>query len=653
MAELRLALIPLDTASKSMADLALAELPNDDDLAFLERAEIAAIEKEIKLSALSDFVPDPLLMQNTQLFILLKHSQLIAFDSTTGVRLEDQKISSQQELLNAIRDAVAKQRSFGGDTLYKLSAMPLVPIHLSDNQTKFARQLEETFLQLICNKKDVALLERRHLLFLLNEPNAQEKGLTDKLFAGTNILKPSAVSNGKNGIILKLQFFSPDGKTQIGETQATFAKQETLAEDCHKFLETLTLPAPMQEDKRGEARDFINEAWFAIRHGLTADAVASGTSAFALDKDYEMELSRIAFLSTMQIFGKMPFQQDSAAIDVALNNMKLGTELAEKNGSFTQDEKFIVSQILGGMSTYRMKRMSQKQIDTFTDLTERCITLGKKQLDKELLALADMPGPRWPDAVFKFETRCQYVYELDMLCNLPWNLHWWEQFVYPALEKLIADAKGLQPELERFSDMDFKDNHPIVSNPNIKALRYKSNRQKAYLDLNLQVQLHSPFSQNMTPENRRIYQKASELLLSSNLVILANTGLNGLMKLRTNMEGRQSNMGLDFPNHLAFYYEQLQRIIENGARIKTHMGFSAPIWSRGDRIFSSKNWQSMNSPSESSINLTYFKFHCFPALKNGMPKQQKWSMINCSSWRRKARKYSTKNQNSMNFHGNG
>ena len=162
----------------------------------------------------------------------------------------------------------------------------------------------------------------------------------------------------------------------------------------------------------------------------------SGTSAFALDKDYEMELSRIAFLSTMQIFGKMPFQQDSAAIDVALNNMKLGTELAEKNGSFTQDEKFIVSQILGGMSTYRMKRMSQKQIDTFTDLTERCITLGKKQLDKELLALADMSGPRWPDAVFKFETRCQYVYELDMLCNLPWNLHWWEQFVYPALEKL-------------------------------------------------------------------------------------------------------------------------------------------------------------------------------------------------------------------------
>ena len=585
IAELRLALIPLDKLSQSMADLALAELSKDDELVFLERDEIAAIQKEIRLSALSDFMPDPQLMQNTQLFILLKQNQLIAFDSTTGVRLKDCPIPSQQELINAIRDAVAKQRSFIGDTLYKLSAMPLVPIHLSDNQTKFARQLEETFLQLLCNKKDVALLERRHLLFLLNEPNAQEKGLTDKLFAGTNILKPSAVSDGKNGIILKLQFFSPDGKMKISETQATFAKPETLTEDCRKFLESLTLPAPMKEDKSGEARDFINEAWFAIRHGLATDAIASGTSAFALDKDYEMELSRIAFLATLQIFGKMPYQSDGSIMDVALNNMKLGTELSEKHGAFTQDEKFIVSQILGGMSTYRMKRMSQKQIDAFMDLAERCIILGKKQLDKELLSLADSPGPRWPDAIFKFETRCQYVYELDMLCNLPWDLHWWEQYVYPALEKLIADAKDLQPELERFSDMDFKDNHPIVSNPNIKALRYKSNRQKAYLDLNLQVQLHSPFSPNMTPENRRIYQKASELLLSSNLVILANTGLNGLMKLRTNMEGRQSNMGLDFPNHLAFYYEQLQRIIENGARIKTHMGFSAPIWSRDDPDF--------------------------------------------------------------------
>ena len=586
MAELRLALIPLDEASRKMADLALAELSNDDDLAFLERAEIAAIEKEIKLSALSDFVPDPLLMQNTQLFILLKHSQLIAFDSTTGVRLEDQKISSQQELLNAIRDAVAKQRSFGGDTLYKLSAMPLVPIHLSDNQTKFARQLEETFLQLICNKKDVALLERRHLLFLLNEPNAQEKGLTDKLFAGTNILKPSAVSNGKNGIILKLQFFSPDGKTQIGETQATFAKQETLAEDCHKFLETLTLPAPMQEDKRGEARDFINEAWFAIRHGLTADAVASGTSAFALDKEYDMELARIAFHSVARVLSSMPYRLDSTIMDVALNNMRLGTTLAEKHGGFTQDDTFFATNAIQSMWYFRQIDVPQAQKDVANDLMERCILLRKKQLDKELLTLADSPGPRWPDALFKLETRCWYVYELDTFCNLPWDLHWWEQIVYPVLAKTIADAKDLQPEMERFSAMEFKDKHPIVSNPKIKALRVKINRQKALLDLNLFLNFVGRLRiESLSQENREIYRRASELLISSNLIDYALQGLNGLMQLRTNQTMRQRVMGPDFPKDLAFFYKQYKRILEQCIKIDNKQPWFHSIWSSADPDF--------------------------------------------------------------------
>ena len=92
-----------------MSDLALAELSQDDELVFLERAEIAAIEKEINLSSvLSDFVPRPSLMENTQLFILLKQSQLIGFDSTTGVRLKDCPIAKQQDLVNAVRDAVAK-----------------------------------------------------------------------------------------------------------------------------------------------------------------------------------------------------------------------------------------------------------------------------------------------------------------------------------------------------------------------------------------------------------------------------------------------------------------------------------------------------------------------------------------------------------------
>ena len=585
MAELRIALIPLDQASKSMADLALAELSNDDGLAFLERAEIAAIEKEINLlSVLSDYVPKPYLMENTQLFILLKQNQLIGFDSTTGVRLKDCPIGSQQDLVNAVRDAVAKQRNFSGDALYKLSAMPLVPIHLSETQEKLARKVEDAFLQLLCNKKDVALLERRHLLYLLNEPNAQEKGLTDKLFAGTNILKPSATSDGKKGIILKLQFFSPDGKTQIGETQATFAKLETLTEDCRKFLESLTLPTPMKEDKRGEARDFIDEAWFAIKHGRPTDAVASGTSAFALSKEYEIELSRIAFLSAQQVLSKLS-SMDKTAMDIILSNMRLGIDLAEKHGGFTQDGKFIVIRMLKSMSSYMLKQMSQAQIDVFMKLSERCITLGKKQLDKELLALADMPGPRWPDAVFKLETRSRYVYELDMFCNLSWNLQWWEQYTYPALEKLIADGKEFKPELERFSAMDFKEKHVILSNPRIKELRHKSNRQMTFLTMNFVLHFLEYSPRSMSDEDRRIFQKGSELMLSSNFINLAISGLYNLMLLRTKSHSRQKAMGQDIPQAAAFYYEQLQHIIENGAIINNGLEQFSLIWRDDDPEF--------------------------------------------------------------------
>ncbi len=595
MAELRLALIPLDQASKSMADLALAELSNDDGLAFLERTEIAAIEKEINLSSiLSDFVPRPSLMENTQLFILLKQSQLIGFDSTTGVRLKDCPIATQQDLVNAVRDAVAKQRNFSGDVLYKLSAMPLVPIHLSEAQKKLARKVEDTFLQLLCNKKDVVLLERRHLLYLLNEPNAQENGLTDKLFAGTNILKPSATSDGKNGIVLKLLFFSPDGKTQIGEAQATFAKSETVAEDCRKFLESLTLPAAMKEDKHGEARDFIDEAWFAIKHGLSTDAVASGTSAFALDKEYEIELSRIAFHSVPQIIGKSQNRRDSTLtakdLEVALANMRLATALAEKHGGFTREGTFFASQALLCMGFYQLAGLPDNQKDVARNLTERCILLRKKQLDKELLALADSPGPRWPDAVFKLETRSWYVYELDLFCNLPWDYSWWQQLVYPALEKLIAECKEYQPELERFSAMDFKDIHPIVSNPKIKALRYAINRQMGFLRFQYLLNFNRVFETiSLTPENRKIYQQAHELMLTSNIPDLAVHGLNGLniLHIQHNERQRRENaiamimhgqkkelengMKQGLQKDQAFYYEQLLRLVENGAKIKTSM----------------------------------------------------------------------------------
>ena len=128
-----------------------------------------------------------------------------------------------------------------------------------------------------------------------------------------------------------------------------------------------------------------------------------------------MELARIAFHSVARVLSSMPYRLDSTIMDVALNNMRLGTTLAEKHGGFTQDDTFFATNAIQSMWYFRQIDVPQAQKDVANDLMERCILLRKKQLDKELLALADSPGPRWPDALFKLETRCWYVYELDNL----------------------------------------------------------------------------------------------------------------------------------------------------------------------------------------------------------------------------------------------
>ena len=109
---LRVALLALDRNAQNLTDLALAELSAEKQIIFLERSEIAAIRKELQLAAAADFVPDPRLMQNAQVFAILQKSDFIAFDARTGVRLLDQRAEDLAQLSAAIRAAVHKQQSF-------------------------------------------------------------------------------------------------------------------------------------------------------------------------------------------------------------------------------------------------------------------------------------------------------------------------------------------------------------------------------------------------------------------------------------------------------------------------------------------------------------------------------------------------------------
>ena len=140
-AAVRIALVPFDEPAQNHADLALASLSAEDDLEFLEREKIDLIRKEVQLGLLRDWVPDPCLMQNTELFIILKSKELLAFDAVTGVRLVDILADTPAAVSQAIRAAVSKRQNLTDNLLRKFSFLPLIPAHLNDSQEQTARQI--------------------------------------------------------------------------------------------------------------------------------------------------------------------------------------------------------------------------------------------------------------------------------------------------------------------------------------------------------------------------------------------------------------------------------------------------------------------------------------------------------------------------------
>ncbi len=571
-AAVRVALIALDEAGRAQADLALAELSQDSGLVFLERAELAKIEKELRLSSIGDLTIDPHLLQNTQLFLIVQKDRLIAFDGATGVRLKD--CDTDKRLAAAIRAAVAKQRDFAAGASRRISAMPLVPVNLSEAQEKFARHAETRLLRHLCNRPGLVLLERRHLLHLLNEPNAATSDLTGKLFAGALVLRPTARANGKE-VLLHLQFYSPDGKRLLAETQTALTDDKAL----DRFLAALRLPDATAEDKRGEARNFIYEAWFAVSHGLPSDAIASGASAVALDREYREELSRIAFLAASRLLGSSYYRHNDANWDLALADLRLALRLTEELGGYTRDSRFFAARALQSVFPHTFQPLDAARQQTLRELAGQLILLRMRQLDREVLPLADRNAPRWPDAIFCLEARYNYVTGLDRFCNLSWDYRWWRELVYPALLKLLEDFQDLRPELERFASLSSGERIRIVSRPDLKRQRLPMNRQKAYLELQNGISFFHFNPRTITPDERAFFQDAFRRMADSPFIPIALSGLDGLMRLRTGLDQRPRDMATTHRKDLRFLYAQLLRIYRTGFHPDPN---ATTLWTFGD-----------------------------------------------------------------------
>ncbi len=559
----RVALIPMDATAQNMADLTLAELSGDTDIAFLERAEIDKIKKEFRLSALSDFVPDPKLMQNTQVFAVMLKQDFVAFDARTGVRLIDLPNISAEAAGNALRDAIIKRNSLTTGKLRKLSCMPLVPANLSEKQKTLARRLETTLLRTLGNQKDFVVLERRHLLLLLNEPGAEHQDLTKDLFAGALVLKLTATPEGKDNIRLKVHIHSPNGKTLLREETGVFQPNADIDEQCRQFLSALPMPADSPEDKPGEARNFIYEAWFSVSHSLAADAIASAASASALDAVQEKELCRIAAIASRQLLGQWT-KPATERYAVAVANLKLAARLAAKHGIFP-DELHIAMR--DGAALPSQKEFAKLPADLQQELRETVESIIKTRQDTlaEFRRLAELPGEKWPERLFALEARLEYLHKLAAIAEIKWDYGYWDRYVYPELAKYIAEAEELLPELQKYHALPFGEKMKICRQTQIKNRRMPRFRQ--HLNLTVFHRDLAHFFRFIPNEhdaaNVAVYRKTMELQASSKILHLAYQGRLGLLRLQ---------LGVPFLHALNDPFPKRDRSLDRPILLKFYRG---------------------------------------------------------------------------------
>ncbi|MDD4097775.1 MAG: hypothetical protein PHC30_03300, partial [Lentisphaeria bacterium] len=453
--QVRIALCPLDTASRNLADLALAELSADLDVICLERTEIDRLLAETRLAEHhdGDFQPDPRVMQNTELFIVLQGGELQAFDAATGVRLANRALGTAPEACRAIRQALAKRERFANQQLRKLSLMPMTPVNLTPEQEGAARKLERILSRRLGNRSDLVLLERRHLLVLLSEPGTENSNLTSRLFAGALLLKPAVHQDDPNGLRLRLQYFTPDGQTALHETSTRFPHDGDPEQHMQEFLERQPPPEITPEDKPGEARAFILEAWFALSHALPQDALSSAASAAALDPAYEKQLCRILAQVAKEYYwknaGKAPLANIHAG---AISHLQRAARLAAKH-RFFPDELGAALQRYGPIVNGAIFRLLPPETQQqWRDTVELILTTRRNTLAGHL-RLADLPGNAWTDRFFSLQARALYVHTMTMLCHELWDYSYWSRFVEPELDSYVRESNELLPEMVKFQSL--------------------------------------------------------------------------------------------------------------------------------------------------------------------------------------------------------
>ncbi len=548
-AEQNLALFALDDEATPWVDLALAELSNEPGIALLERMEMGKLQREMALADIGEdsFAPMPGLMQNVGLFAVAKKRFVQVFDGTTGVRLLDMPIASPAALTEAVRLAVRKQSGFKQNALKKISCLPMTAANLSAEQHKLAENIEELLLRKLANMPDVVLLERRHLILILNEPNAERDKLTSQLFAGSLVLKPS-ISPSDDGMRLRLEFYTPDGKVLLKRQVRTIKNNQNLPSFVDKMLKNLALPVLDKENKSGEAQNFIREAWFAVHQGIDDDALAAAASAGALDAEYEKELCRISAVSAQRLL-KRSYPISKAKLRVGLVNLKTSLDAAIRQRIFPVE----LQQAFRTLFTYSTRDFNNifaEQHEEARTLTSRGVAAYMKFLQPPP---EEKPTMSINERISLLERQSEYWFKLAYFVQVEWDVSYWEQFSLPVLQDFISRSNRLFMD-SRVQNMAKLDSSTIRRNLGPNGVTFRT----------ISTGLIRFYPQEHSKEVQRVFERTFKVMASSCVLQYALVGRDGLLKLELGETGIISalNRHQNIDAQLDAFFTDLLRYME-------------------------------------------------------------------------------------------
>ena len=565
------ALIPLDEQSEIVTELVLDMFSKgmQAPVSLLERAEFDKIVKEIKLNNSKfgnrEFTPDWKFMENTDIFCILGSkkistsklagSTLIIYDTSTGIRLADCDIVGKPAVIQAtavakvIRLTLKKRARLHNYKLSRFAFLPLVPVNLSTKQLTAAREAESSIIRTLGKLPDSVVLERRHLRHLLNEPNAQINQLTKKLLTGSIFVKLRARGTENGKIILTAGFYRKlTGKLMV-ELSVSLDPTKDISKQLESFIanKKFNQTASLDGNRQDEARGFANQAFFAVQHSLTTNAVSAAESAAVLDKRQELALC-------------VTYSQ--AAMKNVHNHQKLAEVLANFRGALNIAEKYnyfpfylwrFTDEFGHSMNIWRYNRLPEKQRMEIRKLFNRYYAARHNGL-KKLLIIADKGGNTTAKQLYALGRRGQYIHIMGQQTEScgSWNYTYEGKYILPQLKKYIAEMEKLTPELKKFFAMP------------------KSQRSRIYGFSGINILERSSFGDffnsrrmlKLTSSERKVVEQVISLLLEAPYIHIAVKGA----RARRNLDRKKVNHSEDEVNREVYakFAKTMLNIFDSG-----------------------------------------------------------------------------------------